>query len=98
VTDTARRRYTINQLAEMIGVSTPSVRAWIAGGVIAEPPVEPVTQQRCYTAAASKRIRNWHLERCAQGLTRGPGAKKRVESARAELARPVFELVEAEEN
>ncbi len=94
--DTKRRRYTINQLAEMIGVSTPSVRAWIAGGVIAEPPVEPVTRQRCYTAAAAERIRMWHLERCAQGLTRG--AKKRVESARAELARPVFELVEVEEN
>ena len=87
--------FTIPKLAKMLGVSTCSVRGWIDAGVIAEPPIEPVTQQRSYPKAAAQRIRQWYVERSASGGARGPGASERREAARDVLRREVpFTLVE----
>ena len=82
--NTSNQQFTIPELAAELGVNASSVRGWIDSGLIAPPEVDPVSQQRVYSAGATERIKHWYLERSASGQTRGPGAKERAGSGKGD--------------
>ncbi len=81
-----RRYFTLEALAERLGVHRLSVRKWIQEGLIEPPPSLPITGVAAYPAKAAARIERWFLERMASGRSRGPGARHRRERARVALA------------
>ncbi len=93
--DLSTTLHTIPQLADRLGVTPPSVRAWIKKGQI-EPPQEiPATGEKVFSSEAAARIEHEYMIRAANGGTRGPGTAERREQACAYLkAQEVSQVIE----
>jgi hypothetical protein len=75
--------FSIRSLARHLGVTDQAVRAWIKKGYIEGPSMLLVHGSWGYPAEAAEKIALWYRARCADGKTRGPGAVRRRDAARA---------------